>query len=151
MDASVVMKCTDDNWGKLYQAILDFNEPPSVVCNTLKFSEDIPELAESSGGVLMPPLSDHFNWSVSLPAFSSETPITQLGITPVNTAAPSPWTEDDNVAADCGESLQPTWDIYSGFPAPGSDAVTFWPKRQLARAISSLTTMRALDFPISIR
>ena len=28
--------------------------------------------------------------------------------------------------------------------------VTFWPKRQLARAISSLTTMRALDFPISI-
>ena len=28
--------------------------------------------------------------------------------------------------------------------------VTFWPKRLLARAISSLTTMRALDFPISI-
>ena len=35
--------------------------------------------------------------------------------------------------------------------ADESESVTFWPKWLLARAISSLTTMRALDFPISIR
>ena len=73
--------------------------------------------------MLMPPLSNSFNWSISLPAFgSSETPISQLGIAPVNTAAPLPQAEDDDVATDCWEPVQSTRDIYSGPPAPGSDA-----------------------------
>ena len=32
----------DDNWGRLYQAILDFNEPLSVITNALEFQEDVP-------------------------------------------------------------------------------------------------------------
>ena len=55
-DVSTVEKCVDDNWGKLYQAILNFNEPPSIVCNALKFREDIPKLTGSSSGTLMPSL-----------------------------------------------------------------------------------------------
>ena len=54
-------KCVDDNWGKLYQAILNFNEPLSIICNALKFREDIPELTGSSGSMLTPPLSNHFD------------------------------------------------------------------------------------------
>ena len=56
-------KHVDDNWGKLYQAILNFNEPLSIVCNALKFREDIPELTRSSGGALTPPLSDCYDFS----------------------------------------------------------------------------------------
>ena len=114
-------KRADDNWGKLYQAILDFNQPPSVVANALQFREEIP--AKGSGSALIPPLSNDFNWSILLPAFgSNEAPISQLGIAPVNTTASSPQAEDNNAAPERGESLQLTWDIYSGPPAPGSDA-----------------------------
>ena len=73
--------------------------------------------------MLTPPLSDSFDWSISLPVFGGdEAPVSQLGIAPVNTAAPSPWAEDNDAAPECGEPLQLTWDIYSGPPAPGSDA-----------------------------
>ena len=116
-------KRTDDNWGKLYQAILDFNQPPSVVTNALQFREEIPTLDEGSSSALTPPLSDNFDWSVPLPVFSGdEAPVSQLGIAPVNTTAPSPRTENNDVASEHGEPLQPTRDIYSGPPAPGSDA-----------------------------
>ena len=116
-------KCMDDNWGRLYQAILDFNEPLSAVTNMLEFWEGVPNLTGSSSGALMPPLSDYFNWSLSLPVFgSSKTPISQLRIVPINTAAPLPQAEDDDAATNCREPLQPTRDIYSDPPAPGSDA-----------------------------
>ena len=112
----------DDNWGKLYQAILDFNQPPSVV-NALQFREEVPALAEGSGGALTPPLSDSFDWSIPFPTYdNSETSVSQLGIAPVNTVAPSPRIEDNDAAPGCRESLQSAWDIYSGPPAPGSDA-----------------------------
>ena len=115
-------KHADDNWGKLYQAILDFNQPPSVV-NTLQFREKVPALAKGSSSALTPPLSDSFDWSISFPAYNnSETPISQLRIAPVNTVAPSPRTEDNDAAPGRGEPLQLTRDIYSGPPAPGSDA-----------------------------
>ena len=116
-------KRADDNWGKLYQAILDFNQPPSVVANALQFREEIPTLVKGSGSALTPPLSDNFNWSISLPVFgSNEAPVSQLRIAPVNTTAPLPRAEDNDVAPECGEPLQLTWDIYSGPPASGSDA-----------------------------
>ena len=96
----------DDNWGKLYQAILNFNQPLSVVANTLQFREEIPTLVEGSSGALTPPLSDNFNWSISLPVFGSdEAPVSQLGIAPVNTAAPSPQAEDNDAAPEHGEPV----------------------------------------------
>ena len=111
----------DDNWRKLYEAILDFNQPPSVVTNALQFREDIPALDEGSANALTPPLSDDFDWSIAVPAFD-EAPVSHLGIVPANTAAPSPRTKNDDAASDRGEPLQSTRDIYSGPPAPGSDA-----------------------------
>ena len=116
-------KRADDNWGKLYQAILDFNQPPSIVTNALQFGEEVPTLVKGSGSALTPPLSDNFDWSIPFPVFdSNETPVPQFGIALANTAAPSPWVEDNNAASECGEPLQSTQDIYSGPPAPGSDA-----------------------------
>ena len=116
-------KRADDNWGKLYQAILNFNQPPSIVTNALQFREEIPALVEGSSGTLTPLLSDSFDWSVLLPAFGgNEASVSQLRIAPVNTAAPSPQAEDDDAAPTSGEPLQSAWDIYSGPPAPGSDA-----------------------------
>ena len=70
-DATTTEKRVDDNWGKLYQAILNFNQPPSVVTNALQFGEGIPTLNEGSGSTLTPPLSDNFDWSVPLPTFVS--------------------------------------------------------------------------------
>jgi hypothetical protein len=91
--------------------------------NALQFREEIPALVKGSSGTLTPPLSNNFDWSIPFPAFSSdETSVPQLGVTPVNTAASSPQVEDDNAAPTRRESLQPTRDIYSGPPAPGSDA-----------------------------
>ena len=122
-DMTTTKECTDDNWGKLYQAILDFNQPPSIVANTLQFREEIPTLDEGSSSMLTPPLSDNFDWSIPLPVFSGdEAPVSQLGIAPVNTAAPSPRAEDDDATSERREPLQSTRDIYSGPPAPGSDA-----------------------------
>ena len=43
-DTTAAEKRVDDNWGKLYQAILDFNQPPSIVANTLQFREEVPLL-----------------------------------------------------------------------------------------------------------
>jgi hypothetical protein len=122
-DTTAAEKCADDNWGKLYQAILNFNQPPSVVTNTLQFGEEIPALVEGSGSTLTPLLSDSFDWSIPFPAYDNgETPVSQLGIAPVNTTAPSPRAEDNDAAPARGEPLQSTRDIYSGPPAPGSDA-----------------------------
>ena len=113
----------DDNWGKLYQAILDFNQPLSIVTNALQFREEIPTLAEGSGSTLTPLLSDSFNWSILFPVLdNNKTPVSQLEIAPVNTVAPSPQAEDNDATSNHGESLQLTWDIYSGPPALGSDA-----------------------------
>ena len=110
-------KCVDDNWGKLYQAILNFNQPPSVVTNALQFREEVPALTMGNSGVLTPPLSDSFNWSIPLPALDdNEASVSQLGIAPVNTAAPSPQAEDDDATSDHGKSLHLTRDIYSGPP-----------------------------------
>ena len=73
---TVAEKHTDDNWGKLYQAILDFNQPLSIITNTLQFREEIPTLTKGSGGVLTPPLSDNFDWSIPFPTFDNdETPV----------------------------------------------------------------------------
>ena len=77
----MVEKCADDNWGKLYQAILDFNQPPSVVANALQFREEIPALDEGSGSTLTPPLSDNFDWSVRfqpLAAMRHQSPSSEL-------------------------------------------------------------------------
>ena len=121
-DATAMEKRVDDNWGKLYQAILNFNQPLSIVANALQFREEVPSLVKGGSGALTPPLSNHFDWSISLPTFDHETPNAHLGLAPVNTMAPSPRAEDDDATAKCGEPLQPAWDIYSGPPAPGSDA-----------------------------
>ena len=94
----------DDNWRKLYKAILDFNQPPSVVTNALQFREDVPALSEGSANALTPPLSGDFDWSVAVPTFD-EAPVSQLGIAPANTAAPSPRTKDDDAASDRGEPV----------------------------------------------
>ena len=110
---TVAEKHTDDNWGKLYQAILNFNQPLSIVMNALQFGEEVPTLVEGSGGTLTPLLSDNFDWSIPFPVFD-EAPVPQLGIAPVSTAAPSPRTEDDDATSDHRKSIQSTQDIYSG-------------------------------------
>ena len=122
-DTTAAEKRADDNWGKLYQAILDFNQPPSVAANALQFQEEIPALEGGSGSALTPPLSNDFDWSIPFPVYGgNEAPVSQFGIAPVNTAAPSPRTEDNDAASERREPLQLTRDIYSGPPAPGSDA-----------------------------
>ena len=52
---------TDNNSNKLYQAILNLNEPLSVVSNALGFNNNIPALTKSGTGALTPPLSNHFD------------------------------------------------------------------------------------------
>ena len=56
LDVTTAEKRADDNWGKLYQAILDFNQPPSIVANALQFREEVPALTTRNDSVPTPPL-----------------------------------------------------------------------------------------------
>ena len=117
----------DDNWQKLYRALLHLDSPMS---NTLSFNNTL-RLVEDTGvqpNVLTPPLTEdlHFTtnfqnsianlsnnaWDYSDPA---------LSIVPINSTVASPQDEDQLVSTTTFKSIQLCRDVYNSATTPGSD------------------------------
>ena len=118
----------DDNWQRLYRALLNLDSPRS---NAPGF-DNTPRLVEDTRAqlnVLTPPLTEDFclttdfqnsttsfstnSWDHLDPAFS---------LIPINSTVASPWDEDQLSPTMALESLQPRCDVYHSTVTPGSDA-----------------------------
>ena len=118
----------DDNWQRLYQALLNLDSPKS---NALSF-DDTPGLVEDTGtqpNVLTLPLTEDFcfttdfqNSTTSFSTNSGDYLDPTFSLVPINSTVTSPWDEDQLSPTMALKPLQPRRDVYHSAAAPGSDA-----------------------------
>ena len=117
----------DDNWQRLYQAILNIDPAKE---NVLGF-DNTPELTKDTGehqDILTLPLTKDFDFTTAFKdsttnlSHNTENYLnTALGIASVNSTAASPQDENQFMSTANFKFLQPSHDTYHSATTPGSD------------------------------